>query len=240
MILTTTNHIQGYEITDYLGLVTGDSWYTISGSMLMETIFQDKSYKIAFSNARDSMVKEAERLNADAIIGIQETEACASTMAGMSAALTAKNSSITKVTLVGTAVRIDNGQSLQVKKEEQARKEAEYAARAEENRRQLAEELAAKAEERQQKDKEFEEALKSGAITVDSIKEYPELDKKILILMKCNPLTRYGFFDLCNALYELTGKNYDSSSISKALGIAAETGRIIKDGSRYRWNDSSN
>lgn len=80
MILSTTNNIDGKPIKDYLGIVTGE---TIIGANIVKDVFasirdivggRSGSYEKVLREAKDTALKEmtenAERLNADAILGI--------------------------------------------------------------------------------------------------------------------------------------------------------------------------
>lgn len=80
MILTTTNNIEGKQIKEYLGIVTGE---TIIGANLFRDIFasvrdvvggRSGAYEEVLREAKDTALSEmgekAEFLNADAIVGI--------------------------------------------------------------------------------------------------------------------------------------------------------------------------
>ena len=80
MILTTTNNIEGKQIKEYLGIVTGE---TIIGAHLFRDIFasvrdvvggRSGAYEEVLREAKDTALREmgekAESLNADAIVGI--------------------------------------------------------------------------------------------------------------------------------------------------------------------------
>lgn len=80
MILSTTNNIDGKPVKDYLGIVTGE---TIIGANIVKDVFasirdivggRSGSYEKVLREAKDTALKEmtenAERLNADAILGI--------------------------------------------------------------------------------------------------------------------------------------------------------------------------
>ena len=79
MIVTTTNSVEGYQITDYLGIVTGEA---VSGINMfrdigasMRNIFGGRSagYEDELKNARNEVLEEmqarAAALGADAIVG---------------------------------------------------------------------------------------------------------------------------------------------------------------------------
>ena len=80
MILTTTNNIEGKQIKEYLGIVTGE---TIIGANLFRDIFasvrdvvggRSGAYEEVLREAKDTALREmgekAESLNADAIVRI--------------------------------------------------------------------------------------------------------------------------------------------------------------------------
>ena len=80
MILSTTNNIDGKPVKDYLGIVTGE---TIIGANIVKDVFasirdivggRSRSYEKVLREAKDTALKEmtenAERLNADAILGV--------------------------------------------------------------------------------------------------------------------------------------------------------------------------
>ena len=80
MILSTTNNIDGKPVKDYLGIVTGE---TIIGANIVKDVFasirdivggRSGSYERVLKEAKDTALKEmtenAEKLNADAVIGI--------------------------------------------------------------------------------------------------------------------------------------------------------------------------
>ena len=80
MILSTTNNVDGKPVKDYLGIVTGE---TIIGANIVKDVFasirdivggRSGSYERVLREAKDTALKEmtenAEKLNADAVIGI--------------------------------------------------------------------------------------------------------------------------------------------------------------------------
>ena len=80
MLTSTTDTLEGYEITEYLGIVTGE---TISGANVVRDFMatvtdyvggRSAAYEEILGRARDSsmteMVDRAQLLNADAIIGV--------------------------------------------------------------------------------------------------------------------------------------------------------------------------
>ncbi len=105
MIISTTGNLEGFEITNYLGLVAGE---TIRGANFVRDIFasvtdivggRSNAYEEELNNARQSALDElsdrARLLGADAVIGISidyETIGARSAMI--------------MVTATGTAVKI--------------------------------------------------------------------------------------------------------------------------------------
>jgi uncharacterized protein YbjQ (UPF0145 family) len=80
MIVTTTHTIEKKEITEYLGIVTGE---TIFGANIVKDIFasvrdivggRSGTYENTIRDARETSTKEmleaAKRLGADAVIGV--------------------------------------------------------------------------------------------------------------------------------------------------------------------------
>lgn len=80
MIITTTQMIQGKEISEYCGLVTGEA---ILGANIVRDFFagvrdivggRSQAYEKELATAREiaiqEMTEQAEALNADAIVGI--------------------------------------------------------------------------------------------------------------------------------------------------------------------------
>ena len=80
MILSTTNNVDGKPVKNYLGIVTGE---TIIGANIVKDVFasirdivggRSSSYEKVLREAKNTALKEmtenAEKLNADAVIGI--------------------------------------------------------------------------------------------------------------------------------------------------------------------------
>ena len=80
MILSTINNVDGKPVKDYLGIVTGE---TIIGANIVKDVFasirdivggRSSSYEKVLREAKNTALKEmtenAEKLNADAVIGI--------------------------------------------------------------------------------------------------------------------------------------------------------------------------
>ena len=80
MILSTTNNVDGKPVKDYLWIVTGE---TIIGANIVKDVFasirdivggRSSSYEKVLREAKNTALKEmtenAEKLNADAVIGI--------------------------------------------------------------------------------------------------------------------------------------------------------------------------
>lgn len=106
MLITTTNNIEGKRITNYYGLVSGE---TIIGANLVKDLFasitdivggRSGAYEQTLREAKDTaileMTQEAQRLGANAIIGVDlDYETLGS------------GGSMLMVTACGTAVRIE-------------------------------------------------------------------------------------------------------------------------------------
>jgi uncharacterized protein YbjQ (UPF0145 family) len=106
MLITTTNNIEGKRITQYYGLVSGE---TIIGANIVKDLFasitdivggRSGAYEQTLREAKDTalqeMTQEAQRLGANAIIGVDlDYETLGS------------GGSMLMVTACGTAVRID-------------------------------------------------------------------------------------------------------------------------------------
>jgi uncharacterized protein YbjQ (UPF0145 family) len=106
MLITTTNTIEGKRITQYFGLVSGE---TIIGANLVKDLFasitdivggRSGAYEQTLREAKDTalqeMTQEAQRLGANAIIGVDlDYETLGS------------GGSMLMVTACGTAVRIE-------------------------------------------------------------------------------------------------------------------------------------
>lgn len=106
MILSTTQTLQGHNILQYYGIVTGE---TIIGANFVKDFFasitdvfggRSSSYEGVLREAKDAAMKEmqqrAERLGANAIVGID-----------LDYETIGQNGSMLMVTASGTAVRID-------------------------------------------------------------------------------------------------------------------------------------
>ena len=106
MLITTTNNIEGKRISQYYGLVSGE---TIIGANIVKDLFasitdivggRSGAYEQTLREAKDTalqeMTLEAQRLGANAIIGVDlDYETLGS------------GGSMLMVTACGTAVRID-------------------------------------------------------------------------------------------------------------------------------------
>ena len=105
MILSTTNQLQGKEIVDYLGIVTGE---TIIGANIFNDIFagirdivggRSGSYERVLAEARENalseMAEKARKMGAQAVVGIDlDYETLGS------------NGGMIMVTASGTAVKV--------------------------------------------------------------------------------------------------------------------------------------
>jgi uncharacterized protein YbjQ (UPF0145 family) len=105
MILSTTNTIEGKQVNDYLGIVTGE---TIIGANIFKDFFasirdivggRSGSYERVLREAKDTALKEmkeeAIKLNANAVIGID-----------LDYETVGKNGGMLMVTASGTAVKL--------------------------------------------------------------------------------------------------------------------------------------
>ena len=105
MILSTTNTIEGKPVSDYLGIVTGE---TIIGANIFKDFFasirdivggRSSSYEKVLREAKDTALKEmtenASKLGAIAIIGID-----------LDYETVGKNGGMLMVTASGTAVKL--------------------------------------------------------------------------------------------------------------------------------------
>lgn len=71
MIITTTNSVEGNEITEYLGLVYGTDIYLVGGLVGGGLVNQENLFGTAYKSAVEKMISKAEAVNANAIVGIQ-------------------------------------------------------------------------------------------------------------------------------------------------------------------------
>lgn len=105
MIVTTTNSVEGKQITSYLGVVSGE---TILGANLFKDLFagirdivggRSGAYEKELRKAREIALQEAQeeaaQLGADALIGID-----------IDYETVGQNSSMLMVTVSGTAVKL--------------------------------------------------------------------------------------------------------------------------------------
>ena len=105
MILSTTNTIEGKQVNDYLGIVTGE---TIIGANIFKDFFasirdivggRSGSYERVLREAKDTALKEMQeeaiKLNANAVIGVD-----------LDYETVGKNGGMLMVTASGTAVKL--------------------------------------------------------------------------------------------------------------------------------------
>lgn len=105
MITTTTNSIEGKQISEYIGLVTGE---TIMGANIVRDFLagitdmiggRSEAYESKLTEARETAIREMEQIasrqNADAIVGIDIDYQVLGSSNGM-----------LMVTATGTAVRL--------------------------------------------------------------------------------------------------------------------------------------
>ena len=70
MIITTTDNIRYYEIGEYLDVVSAMSMYAASTKISSSTISQDELYETCFEKTKQKIVKQALKIQADAIVGL--------------------------------------------------------------------------------------------------------------------------------------------------------------------------
>jgi len=105
MLITTTNTLQGKDIADYKGIVTGEA---ILGANIFKDLFasfrdivggRSQAYEQELGNARrialDEMVERAKALGANAVIGVD-----------MDYETIGQNGSMLMVSATGTAVTV--------------------------------------------------------------------------------------------------------------------------------------
>ena len=95
MIITTTPNIENYQITEYLGIVTGADTYTVGGLIGEGFLKQNMYYENAISTAKNQMETKAISFSADAIVGVQVSVTSMATAGSII------------VTATGTAVKIE-------------------------------------------------------------------------------------------------------------------------------------
>jgi uncharacterized protein YbjQ (UPF0145 family) len=105
MLLSTTEELQGFEITDYLGLVHGE---VVSGANIMRDVMatvtdfvggRSAAYEEELQNSRENALREltdrAQRLGADAVVGLS-----------IDFEVIGGRGAMMMVTTIGTAVRL--------------------------------------------------------------------------------------------------------------------------------------
>jgi uncharacterized protein YbjQ (UPF0145 family) len=105
MILSTTEELQGFEITEYLGLVTGE---VVSGANIVRDVMatvtdfvggRSAAYEEEMQAAREATLKElaerARRMGADGVVGI-----------GLDFEVIGGRGAMLMCSAVGTAVRL--------------------------------------------------------------------------------------------------------------------------------------
>jgi uncharacterized protein YbjQ (UPF0145 family) len=105
MMMTTTEQLQGFEVTDYLGLVHGE---IVSGANILRDVMatvtdfvggRSAAYEEELTNSREAALREigdrAQRLGADAVIGIS-----------VDFEVIGSRGAMVMVTATGTAVRL--------------------------------------------------------------------------------------------------------------------------------------
>ena len=93
MIITTTPNIEKYQISRYLGVVTGADTYTVGGLLGEGLAMQNVYFNQAVSKALSRLENTAISIGADAVVGLTVSN----TSAGGEII----------VTLTGTAVKIE-------------------------------------------------------------------------------------------------------------------------------------
>lgn len=104
MIITTTNSIEGKEVSNYLGVIMGTTYTSNHGTkgMTFKDIFNSKKYYENYENGLESakesafekLKQQAEEKQANAIIGISVDVELMST------------TGVTMITVIGTAVHV--------------------------------------------------------------------------------------------------------------------------------------
>ncbi|MBI4922280.1 MAG: YbjQ family protein [Devosia nanyangense] len=105
MLLSTTEELQGFEITDYLGLVHGE---VVSGANIMRDVMatvtdfvggRSAAYEEELQTSRENALREltdrAQRLGADAVVGLS-----------IDFEVIGGRGAMMMVTTIGTAVRL--------------------------------------------------------------------------------------------------------------------------------------
>ena len=70
LITTTTNKVEGYQITEYLTTITGTAIYTVGGLFGGGLASQEKLFRSFYSAALKNIEAEANNIKADAIVGL--------------------------------------------------------------------------------------------------------------------------------------------------------------------------
>ena len=105
MILSTTEILEGYDVTEYLGIVTGE---TISGANILRDVMatvtdfvggRSAAYEEELGGARDSCIRElkerAQRIGADGVLALS-----------IDFEVIGGRGAMIMVTAIGTAVRL--------------------------------------------------------------------------------------------------------------------------------------
>ena len=94
ILVTTTNQIEGYQIVDYITIVTGTHIYTVGGMLGGGLANQEKLFSTAYKTALSNMEARARECKADAVVGLTVNFTGAA------------NTGSVILALVGTAVKI--------------------------------------------------------------------------------------------------------------------------------------
>jgi uncharacterized protein YbjQ (UPF0145 family) len=105
MLISTTEELQGFEVTDYLGLVHGE---VVSGANILRDVMatvtdfvggRSAAYEEELTHSREAALREitdrAQRLGADAVVGLT-----------LDFEVIGSRGAMIMVTAVGTAVRL--------------------------------------------------------------------------------------------------------------------------------------
>ena len=95
MIITTTPTLDKFQITQYLGIVTGADTYIVGGLIGEGFLKQNSLFRQAVSTARKQLESAASEMGADAVVGVL-----------ISSTSMASTGNII-VTATGTAVKIE-------------------------------------------------------------------------------------------------------------------------------------
>ena len=101
VILTTTDDVIGYEIKEYIGLISGTDIYLVGGLVGGGLVSQEKLFHYSLDSAKDRLLAKARDLNADAVVAIKQSFTSPGNL----------NSMI--LVLMGTAVKLKKNKDLE-------------------------------------------------------------------------------------------------------------------------------